>query len=51
MNAMYLVRPAAPELDAWAAMLASDPSTAPGADNWNWESMFEAMKKSETFHA
>lgn len=49
MNAMYLVRPAAIELDAWSDMLASDPGTRDGASLWNWDNMFEMMKKSENY--
>ncbi|KAG2012253.1 aryl-alcohol oxidase [Coprinopsis cinerea AmutBmut pab1-1] len=51
MNAMYLVRPAQVELDAWSNMLSSESDTEDGASNWNWANMFEAMKKAETFHA
>lgn len=49
MNAMYLVRPSEVELNAWADLLASDTETSDGADKWNWDNMFEAMKKSENF--
>ncbi|KAH6901670.1 GMC oxidoreductase-domain-containing protein [Coprinopsis sp. MPI-PUGE-AT-0042] len=49
MNAMYVVRPAATELDAWAELMASDPETASHADLWNWDNMFEMMKKSENY--
>ncbi|KAH6901674.1 mala s 12 allergen [Coprinopsis sp. MPI-PUGE-AT-0042] len=49
MNAMYVVRPAATELDAWAELMASDPETASHADLWNWDNMFEMMKKLENY--
>ncbi|KAH6886012.1 mala s 12 allergen [Coprinopsis sp. MPI-PUGE-AT-0042] len=49
MNAMYVVRPAATELDAWAELMASDPETASHADLWNWDNIFEMMKKSENY--
>ncbi|TFK24520.1 mala s 12 allergen [Coprinopsis marcescibilis] len=51
MNAMYLVRPARQELDAWSNMLAADPETRDGSELWNWANLFEAMKKSENFTA
>ncbi|CAL1700471.1 unnamed protein product [Somion occarium] len=42
VNGMYSVRPSKIEVDAWAGMI-------PGGDDWNWNSLFAAMKKSETF--
>ncbi|KAG8963519.1 hypothetical protein FRC00_006078 [Tulasnella sp. 408] len=45
MNGMYMVRPSALELDAMATVLGG----MDGADAWGWNSMYSAMKKSETF--
>ncbi|KIW82134.1 hypothetical protein Z517_05161 [Fonsecaea pedrosoi CBS 271.37] len=45
INGMYLNRPGEIEVNAWQAMLGD----MDGADNWSWDSMFAAMKKSETF--
>ncbi|KAL0578857.1 hypothetical protein V5O48_003137 [Marasmius crinis-equi] len=44
MNAMYMVRPSKLEVDAWSSL-------ADGGDTskWNWDSLFAAMKKSESF--
>ncbi|KAK1232535.1 hypothetical protein PQX77_004328 [Marasmius sp. AFHP31] len=42
MNAMYMVRPSKIEVDAWAD-LSGD------ASRWNWDSLYAAMKKSESF--
>ncbi len=42
---MYLNRPGEIEINAWNALL-GDMS---GADNWTWDTLFAAMKKSETF--
>ncbi|KAG2012252.1 aryl-alcohol oxidase [Coprinopsis cinerea AmutBmut pab1-1] len=53
MNAMYIVRPSQPEVDAWAELLESSPDTSSSSssvERWNWDNLFEAMKKSETFH-
>ncbi|PSR72212.1 hypothetical protein PHLCEN_2v11919 [Hermanssonia centrifuga] len=44
VNGMYAVRPSKLELDTWAAMI-------DGGDQWNWNSMFADMKKSENFTA
>lgn len=38
-------RPGEIEVDAWKNMLGD----MDGADNWSWDSLFAAMKKSETF--
>ncbi|KIY62258.1 GMC oxidoreductase [Cylindrobasidium torrendii FP15055 ss-10] len=47
INGLYAVRPAEVEVDAWKDLLEG----ADGADNWSWNSLYEAMKKSETFTA
>lgn len=49
MNAMYVVRPASNELDAWESIIASEDSDA--AQKWGWDEMFSAMKRSENFTA
>ncbi|RDX48422.1 GMC oxidoreductase [Lentinus brumalis] len=41
MNGMYHIRPSKLEVDAWSSLI--------GSDKWNWDSMFETMKESETF--
>ncbi|EXJ74799.1 uncharacterized protein A1O5_01495 [Cladophialophora psammophila CBS 110553] len=45
INGMYLNRPGEIEVNAWQDMLGD----MDGAENWSWESMYAAMKKSETF--
>ncbi|KIW17623.1 hypothetical protein PV08_04818 [Exophiala spinifera] len=45
INGLYMNRPSEIELDAWKDMLGD----MDGADNWSWDSLFAAMKKSETF--
>lgn len=47
MNAMYLVRPASYEVDAWKNIIASEDSN--GALKWGWDEIFSAMKRSENF--
>ncbi len=42
---MYMNRPGEIEVNAWQVMLGD----MDGADNWSWDSLFAAMKKSETF--
>ncbi|KAI0941000.1 hypothetical protein AcV7_003223 [Taiwanofungus camphoratus] len=42
INGMYLVRPSALEVNAWAGMI-------DGGSQWNWDTLFAAMKKSEDF--
>ncbi|EMD39391.1 hypothetical protein CERSUDRAFT_47053 [Gelatoporia subvermispora B] len=42
INGMYLVRPSAEEVDAWSSMVDS-------GSQWSWDSLFSAMKTSETF--
>ncbi|KAI0074676.1 alcohol oxidase [Panus rudis PR-1116 ss-1] len=42
VNGMYMVRPSKLEVDAWAGLI-------PGGDEWNWNNLFAAMKKSENF--
>ncbi|KAF7770780.1 CAZyme family AA3 [Agaricus bisporus var. burnettii] len=49
MNAMYVVRPASNELDAWESIIAPEDSDA--ALKWGWDEMFSAMKRSENFTA
>ena len=41
VNGMYQVRPSKVEVDTLAAMI--------GSDQWNWDSLFAAMKKGENF--
>ncbi|KIY01127.1 uncharacterized protein Z520_02679 [Fonsecaea multimorphosa CBS 102226] len=45
INGMYLNRPGEIEINAWQDMLGD----MDGAENWSWDAMFAAMKKSETF--
>ncbi|KAG8940028.1 hypothetical protein FRC03_005823, partial [Tulasnella sp. 419] len=45
VNALYMVRPSALEVDVWSHMQ----NGQSGATAWTWDSMFKAMKKSETF--
>lgn len=45
INGLYLNRPGQIEVDAWSSMLGG----MDGADNWSWDSLFAAMKKSENF--
>ena len=42
MNGLYMVRPSKLEVDALSSMI-------PGGDQWNWNSLFANMKKSENF--
>ncbi|KAF5316355.1 hypothetical protein D9619_006854 [Psilocybe cf. subviscida] len=51
MNAMYLVRPAKEEMDAWEALINPDDKNAKGYGTWNWETMFSYMKRAENFTA
>lgn len=44
VNGMYLVRPSKVEIDTWATLAGPN-----GTENWGWEPMFRAMKKSERF--
>ncbi|KAG5651441.1 hypothetical protein H0H81_008645 [Sphagnurus paluster] len=44
---MYLVRPSAIEIDAWASLMESEDKDA--AMKWSWDQFYPAMKKSETF--
>ncbi|KAH9479090.1 GMC oxidoreductase family protein Mala s 12 [Psilocybe cubensis] len=43
MNAMYLVRPAKVEVDAWQAIINDDKK------RWGWDNLFKFMKKAENF--
>ncbi|RVX69830.1 hypothetical protein B0A52_05664 [Exophiala mesophila] len=45
INGLYMNRPGEIEVNAWQEMLGD----MDGADNWSWESFYEAMKKSENF--
>ncbi|KIY66684.1 GMC oxidoreductase [Cylindrobasidium torrendii FP15055 ss-10] len=45
INSMFSVRPAEPEISAWHDLI----SNMDGADWWTWDSLFGAMKDSETF--
>ncbi|KAJ6144647.1 hypothetical protein N7470_008542 [Penicillium chermesinum] len=47
INGLYLTRPGQIEIDAWQSLLGD----MDGADNWSWDSLYAAMKKSETFSA
>jgi choline dehydrogenase len=52
VNGLYMVRPSALEVDAWAALAGSSASGSVHADTWTWAGgFFAAMKKSESFHA
>ena len=44
---MYLVRPNLREVNTWHDLIAPNASTA--ADNWSWDSLLVALKKSENF--
>lgn len=45
INGLYLTRPGEIEVNAWSGMLGG----MDGAENWSWDSLYAAMKKSETF--
>lgn len=45
INGLYMNRPSEIEVNAWKDMLGD----MEGAEHWTWESLFAAMKKSETF--
>ncbi|KXN90306.1 Oxygen-dependent choline dehydrogenase [Leucoagaricus sp. SymC.cos] len=45
INGMYLIRPHEIEVNAWHDMISSQPD----ADQWTWDRLFAAMKKSEVF--
>lgn len=45
INGMYLTRPSEIEINAWQDMLGD----MDGAENWSWNNMYAAMKKSQTF--
>ncbi|OCT44572.1 hypothetical protein CLCR_05517 [Cladophialophora carrionii] len=47
INGLYMNRPGEIEVNAWQAMLGD----MKGADNWSWDSLYAAMKKSEAFSA
>jgi choline dehydrogenase-like flavoprotein len=47
INGMYLVRPSKIELDIWSSMISSQDNVSAAA--WNWDNMYAAMKKTETF--
>jgi choline dehydrogenase-like flavoprotein len=47
INGLYMNRPGEIEVNAWEALLGD----MKGADNWSWDSLYAAMKKSETFSA
>lgn len=51
MNAMYLVRPAKEEMNAWEDLINPDGKNAKGYGTWNWETMFSYMKRAENFTA
>lgn len=42
VNGLYMVRPSKLEVDTWSSLI--------GSAAWNWDNLFAAMKKSETFH-
>ena len=45
INGLYLTRPGQIEVDAWQDLL----DGMDGADNWSWDALYTAMKKSEAF--
>ncbi|KAJ3574760.1 hypothetical protein NP233_g1548 [Leucocoprinus birnbaumii] len=45
VNGMYLVRPSETEVNAWQSLISSQS----GAEQWNWENFYAAMKKAEVF--
>ncbi|KAJ9196687.1 CAZyme family AA3 [Paecilomyces variotii] len=47
INGLYLTRPGEIEINAWRDLLGD----MDGAENWEWDSFFAAMKKSENFTA
>lgn len=47
-NAMFFVRPSERETDEWKNLLSGQDGKT--ADNWGWESLLTAMKRTETFH-
>ncbi|KAG5643926.1 hypothetical protein DXG03_009334 [Asterophora parasitica] len=47
VNAMYLVRPAEIEINAWADLMKDDDRAA--ASKWSWKEFYPAMLKTETF--
>ncbi|KAJ5171947.1 hypothetical protein N7492_004540 [Penicillium capsulatum] len=47
INGLYMTRPGEIEVNAWKDLLGD----MDGANNWSWESLYAAMKKSETFAA
>ncbi|KAF5337664.1 hypothetical protein D9758_013027 [Tetrapyrgos nigripes] len=49
INGMYNVRPAEIEVNAWSNAIAPEDSSL--ASLWDWDAMFAAMDKSETFTA
>ncbi|KZP19682.1 GMC oxidoreductase, partial [Athelia psychrophila] len=49
INGLYLVRPSQIEVDLWSSMIACEPGDSVSAAAWNWDNMFAAMKKTETF--
>jgi choline dehydrogenase len=40
-----MIRPSEIEINAWQEMLGN----MDGAENWSWDSLYTAMKKSETY--
>ncbi|KAJ9613110.1 hypothetical protein H2200_003051 [Cladophialophora chaetospira] len=47
INGLYMNRPGEIEINAWQDLLGD----MNGADNWSWDSLYAAMKKSEAFSA
>lgn len=47
MNAMYVVRPAEEELNAWQQVITPEDQNA--AAKWGWNEMYRAMTKAENF--
>jgi choline dehydrogenase-like flavoprotein len=47
VNAMFVVRPSEIEVNAWAELMVEADGDA--AKEWEWETFYEYMKKSETF--
>ena len=48
MNAMYLVRPAKEEVNAWETLIAEEGDAA-AAKRWGWDSLYTYMRKAENF--
>ena len=47
VNGMYVIRPPTEQVNAWHDLIA--PDNAAAAAPWSWDSLFTAMKNTETF--